>query len=286
MKRECPGLPADWLNAWLAAIGATVLVEGLTLGWTNNVVPHAVLTLPGDRDPAETLQAQMMAIDISDWPIERGLVGCEAVGLNLTIEQFRERANVARKHLNGWCLSSFYADGVIDQKRNVMVDKTPFLPGMPGKANTPSDRIAALLSSRDDFDVDATLRGFGHRQQANGLGFDAERIGSAGDDSQLFVEPVLEIMALFGLSLFPAHGARRQVRQRGWTGRKTARGSFRWPTWRYSLDSAAIDAFLDNWHAAKPSAEATSVFEVVPYQARGSNDTTRGFASHRVQHGS
>lgn len=30
----CPGLPASWINAWLAAVGATVLDSGIRLHWT------------------------------------------------------------------------------------------------------------------------------------------------------------------------------------------------------------------------------------------------------------
>ena len=34
MRHEAPGLPADWLNGWLAAIGVTVLIPGARLRWT------------------------------------------------------------------------------------------------------------------------------------------------------------------------------------------------------------------------------------------------------------
>ena len=43
MRHETPGLPADWLNGWLAAIGVTVLVPGTRLCWTDDGVPSAVL---------------------------------------------------------------------------------------------------------------------------------------------------------------------------------------------------------------------------------------------------
>ena len=32
----CPGLPGGWINAWLAAVGATVLDDRLTLRWTTD----------------------------------------------------------------------------------------------------------------------------------------------------------------------------------------------------------------------------------------------------------
>ena len=30
----CPGLPASWINGWLAAVGATVLDSRIRLHWT------------------------------------------------------------------------------------------------------------------------------------------------------------------------------------------------------------------------------------------------------------
>ena len=39
----CPGLPAHWVNAWLAAVGATRLEPRLRLRWTLDSLPRAVL---------------------------------------------------------------------------------------------------------------------------------------------------------------------------------------------------------------------------------------------------
>jgi len=41
-----PGLTADWLNAWLAAIGVTVLVPGIRLGWSADPLPVAHFDIP------------------------------------------------------------------------------------------------------------------------------------------------------------------------------------------------------------------------------------------------
>ena len=49
----CPGWPASWVNAWLAAVGATVLDERIRLRWTTDADPTAVLSSetvrPGGR---------------------------------------------------------------------------------------------------------------------------------------------------------------------------------------------------------------------------------------------
>ena len=40
----CAGLPASWLNGWLAAVGATVLDARIRLRWTTGGTPLAVLS--------------------------------------------------------------------------------------------------------------------------------------------------------------------------------------------------------------------------------------------------
>ena len=43
----CPGLPASWINAWLAAVGATVLDPRLRLHWTRGGTPAGRSPPPG-----------------------------------------------------------------------------------------------------------------------------------------------------------------------------------------------------------------------------------------------
>ena len=45
----CPGLPADWINGWLAAVGATVLDARIRLHWTTEGTPLAVLSAAEGR---------------------------------------------------------------------------------------------------------------------------------------------------------------------------------------------------------------------------------------------
>ena len=40
VERECPGLPAEWINGWLAAVGTTVLDSELRLSWTMDPSPQ------------------------------------------------------------------------------------------------------------------------------------------------------------------------------------------------------------------------------------------------------
>ena len=46
---ECPGLPAEWVNGWLAAVGTTVLDPEIQLSWTPDRSAIAVLHHPVER---------------------------------------------------------------------------------------------------------------------------------------------------------------------------------------------------------------------------------------------
>ena len=110
--------------------------------------------------------------------------------------------------------------------------------------------------------------------------------------------PVVEILAFFGLALLPVRGlgADRRLdrladvreRQRGW--RKTS-GSreprrFHWPAWGQPLDSNGIDALLDAWKPETPRGWTRvgvhAGWRAVPFQRRGSADTTRAFGAERL----
>ena len=46
---DLSGLPAEWINGWLAAVGATVLDARIRLHWMTDGVPLAVPLVRGDR---------------------------------------------------------------------------------------------------------------------------------------------------------------------------------------------------------------------------------------------
>ena len=71
-----------------------------------------------------------------------------------------------------------------------------------------------------------SLTGRAGRVKDNGLGFDQTRLGSQADETSIWIDPVVEVLAFFGLALLPVRGrgADRQLdrfadtreRQRGW----------------------------------------------------------------------
>lgn len=286
VEHICPGLPADWLNGWLAAIGATVLVNGLHLRWTDEPIPVAVLVGPDGVSIPDAIASALPAIeDLDASPIARSLHGFDEVGLNLSFDQFAERAALARESSLGWTLSSFYADALLDGGAAV-ADKGPFLPPMPGKKNAPYDRLDKLIGALDLEQIEASLDGVGKRSQQFGLGFDLNRIGSLADATDHWVDPVVELMAFAGLSLFPTRGDGSQVEQRGWSKPRTHRDGFTWAAWCPPLDRDGIDAFLDLFWSRPELAQRLGVagrWGSVPYVALGGSDATRGFGSHRME---
>lgn len=310
-ERVCPGLAADWLNAWLAAVGSTVLDDRIQLHWTPEPVPLAVLSVDGDDDPADVL--------IAAWPNRERLaampVACECPGLprmgrKVHVDVFRERVRAARSHSDSWTLSSTVTDLHVDDDGEA--SHAPLDPPGPGPTGSLHDR---LLKSHKHVDsppeqVLATLEGRASRVVDNGLGFDLARVTGQADKSQKTVDPAVEVLAFFGLALLPVRGdgtdqrmpgarSRTSTRQRGW--RTTPPRRFEWPAWLQPLDREGIDALLDAWHDSLPPMHRPgpdeeraapkhnrapwerlgvhAAWRTVGYQSRSRSDPTRGYGS-------
>lgn len=283
----CRGLPADWLNAWLAAIGSTVLCPDLRLSWTDDPVPVAVLHSPEDRDPAEMVAAAWPeSDDLASMPIARS---CEGSDLQftrkVTIELFQNRARLARQSRWGWSLSSTVTDLEADDRE---LAHARFDPPAP-QGLTLHDRLLAC-HAKEPASADrirSSLDGRAPRVALNGLGFDVRRAESPADAGSKLVDPVVEVLAFMGLALFPvrgdgAIGSSSTLRQRGWS-QDDGRARFRYPTWLHPLDCWGIDALLDAWlrRDSQRSLGVSGVWTTVEYRPRGSADVTKGYASQR-----
>lgn len=282
--RDCPGLTADWLDGWLAAVGATVLVPQMRLAWSPRLLPHAVLHVPGDDDPADHVaDALPSSADLESWPIARRLDGHAELKWDLDVATFRDRAAFARHSTAPWTLSAIYTDLSWDrEKRAHVIGRGQFATPMPGRNNTIGDRLRKLIPAAREVDLQASLEGRGTRIVNNGLGFDVGRVGSLADETEMLVDPLVELLAFYALALFPVRGdGRTDARQRGWTGRRGQAGAFRWPTWTDSLDAMAIDALLDCTEPTADRLGVTGWWQVVPFDGRGDRDVTRAYGSTR-----
>ena len=295
----CVGLPGGWVNGWLAAVGATVLDDRIRLRWTTGGSPVALLSADSIDPVAALAESWPDAVFLSDLPIAEDWRGVGKLQRRVPVEAFVERARAARGHRNSWTLSSTMTDLCVDEDGRVA--HAPFDPAGPGtikwlhhrlvKVHRHVDRPAAQLLE--------TLEGRADRVKDNGLGFDQTRLGSLEDAAAgLWVDPVVEVLAFFGLSILPVRGlgADRQLarsadvsaRQRGWR-RVAGSGeprSFRWPAWNQPLDSDGIDALMDAWNPERRSSWAGlgvhAAWRSVQYQRRASADSTRAIGSERL----
>ena len=293
----CPGLPAAWVNGWLAAVGATVLDPRLRLRWTVQGAPVAVLC-SDSADPVDAL--------VASWPDRETLDDLPTAGewrnacrleRQVTVNDFRERAMQARSASGSWTLSSTLTDLSVD--RSGKVAHAPFDAAGPGSIKWLHDRVLKVhgqAGAPSPSRLHASLRGRASRVKGNGLGFDQSRLGSLADDTDRWVEPVVELLAFFGLALFPmrASGADRRdhgkpdERPRGWRRRPRShdRRGFLWPAWELPLDAWGIDALLDVWIPWRRNTwRAVGVhagWRSVPYKSRAVADPTRAIGAERL----
>lgn len=273
------GLTGSWINGWLAAIGITVLIPDVRLRWsddddpcalfdTNDLIEKLVRALPTSEE------VRLLAI-CKDSPLSN-----YSFPRNPTLEAYRDRCRVARER-GDFSLSSTITDFTgLDSDR---LEHSPFDPSVP-KGITIHDRLVACREAIDDPEmmVTASLAGRARRVQMNGLGFDYRRIlAPTVPRANVYVDPVTELLAFYGLALIPMRGDMRHTRARGWTKSSMKRGAFTWPVWKPWLGTAGVDALLDlHWSGTTIGINMT--YSVVPYQQRSTMDSTRGFASERL----
>ncbi len=284
-----PGLTADWLNAWLAAIGVTVLVPEARLGWSTDRRPMAWFWVEGRDLPAKIAEALPSTDDLGRLSIARSLVGHPDLLRAVPLEVYKDRAAVAR-HEGDFSLEATVTDlqGSLPQGG---LPHSPFDTPAP-QGRTLHQRLAhcrSALGADLRAEVVASFGGSGRRIAANGLGFDCRRFASGVQpDAPKMVDPVVECLAFFGMALFPARGNGTRPQTRGWQDRASKVGAFRWPAWSAPLDRWAIDALLDRIPSPRERPGParllgfTSLFETVPYRPVATADTTRAYGSRRV----
>jgi hypothetical protein len=276
---HAPGLPARWVNAWLAALGVTVLLPDARLGWQGRTNPSAVFLhddFVGALAAALPDEADLHELAIARSHPQLGLEFPRKVAT----EQWIARVSLARA--GDSTLTATVTDLV--RERDEPIAHSPFDSAVP-KGLTLHDRLIRCRQEITDpvSQIAATLAGCAERKAFNGLGFDYTRLLAPTDPlGGNWCDPVVEFLAFYGLAFMPVRGDGTTLRVRGWVGRSLKRGSFSWPTWDALLDAANIDALLDQfWNGGNPAVSAA--FGSVPYQPRGSADSTRAFASERIR---
>ncbi len=275
------GWPADWVNAWLAAVGVTVLLDDVALSWTDDPLPVAEFHGDVSELPSRLFAALPDDDELGRWAISRrhgdvGIVG--EFDRNPSIEVFRERAAWARRtgdftlQATVTDLDAAAADGLLAHGR--------FDPPVP-KGITVFERFEACWSRLVQLGpsaVDESLAGRAVRQALNGLGFDFRRLQTpTAPGADPFVDVAVEVFALIGLAFVPGRGDGQRSSFRSWSAPPRGAPAFRWPVWHERLLAAGIDGLLDRFEA-NPGGGGRG-YRTVAYQAKGTSDTTRGYAA-------
>ncbi|MYB19348.1 MAG: hypothetical protein F4Y16_10215 [Holophagales bacterium] len=253
----------------------------------------AVLAAEG-IDPVSALVASWPSEDaLRDMPLADEREGVDPLGRSVPVEDFVARVRVTRGDPYSWTLSSTMTD--LQLGDGGKVEHAPLDPPVPKGLTLFSRmlRVHALVQPTAERIADG-LSGRAVRVQGNGLGFDLSRLGSLADSTDPQVEPMVELLAFFGLALFPVRGpgvavngkrsGRARAVQRGWKPKRDRNGShFVWPVWRQLLDSSGIDALLDAWkpepREAWQSLGVHAAWRTVEFQRRAERDPTRGFGA-------
>ncbi|MCY4026085.1 MAG: hypothetical protein OXH75_07185 [Acidobacteria bacterium] len=290
-------MPGAWINGWLAAVGATVLDARVRLHWTSGGAPLAVLSASEGDPLAALVESWPDRALLSDLPIAESWRATGEVRRKVPVETFAARARVARGHPHAWTLSSTMTDLCVDEQGEVK--HAPFDPSVP-RGVTLHQRLMTVGEAvkPSAVHIGDSLAGRAVRVNANGLGFDLARLGSQADETSNRIDPVVEVLAFFGLALLPVRGVgadRRldhcadvRVEQRGCrriSGSRDPR-RFHWPAWGQPLDMSGIDALLDAWN---PEQRHTWVrvgvhegWRAVPFQPGVPTDPTRAFGAERL----
>ena len=299
---KCPGLRADWINGWLAAVGATVLEPRLRLHWTEAANPVAVLSSTEVEPVSALVAAWPDKSQLDDLPIAKNWMGQHGqdtgvIGRKVEVEDFRKRAQAIRGHPRSWTLTSTITDLALN---NGNVSNAPFNPSVP-RGITLHERLQNSHRSVESSQewIKDSLKGFGQRVVSNGLGFDQTRISSLADDTKKLTDPVIEVLAFYGLALFTVRGNgidrqsagrsrnnSNRERQRGWRALEKGQYCFSWPVWSHALDSDGIDALMDLWKPARKRLWSRlgvhAGWRTVKFEPTTKKDVTRGFGSERL----
>jgi hypothetical protein len=287
---RAPGLTADWLNGWMAAVGVCVLLPDVTMSWSDDPVPIAVFH-GTTTDLPERIVASISSLDTSNDSsyARRCVQSSHELNLDPSKDVFAERASLDRSRRLSF-LAALHTDLGRDRDGVKAVVRGPLYAGAP-KGRTMHDRAAALTSAFEgepnrDAVVKATLAGLGRRVNMMGLGLDYRRLTPWSETkTPPYVDPVIELLALGAFPLFPLRGDGRVARQRGWSA-ALFRPTFVWPAWRLPLDIWAIDALLDQIHgignSRRDALGCLAIFESVRFRKRNSSDTDDGYGARRV----
>ena len=145
------GLPASWLNGWLAAVGATVIVPELKLSWSKGPDPVAVLHLSSGADVSAAVAEALPSLgDLNDLAIARRRDDVPELPRKADLDAFRARACLVQKGaLSPVDRSLELSMTDLYDLKDFEVPHAPFDPVVP-KGLTLHERVVACRKKLED----------------------------------------------------------------------------------------------------------------------------------------
>ena len=140
---------------------------------------------------------------LKDLPIAENWKGAGQLRRKVSVDAFAARAQAARGHRHSWTLSSTLTDLSVDE--NGEVAHAPFDPAGPGTIKWLHHRLMKVHEQVEPSveRIGDSFAGRAVRVKDNGLGFDQTRLGSQSDVTSIWIDPVVEALAFFGLPFCP-----------------------------------------------------------------------------------
>lgn len=267
--RHCPGWRADHLSGWLAAVGATVLADGLTLAWTREASPYALVGHP-DNDPIKVLSDVWPSVE--KWrrlplPLHPD-PGATTQKRSLYRPDWEHWTDLARRtrihHSDGLLPSATHTDVVSEKVSNKPIPSPATGPiagrGTRGRsahhkaqfavaaAQPPDEMIERSAAGRLPRSARVTKGKTKGKKGIDGWGVDPYRLMPSEAGGEPTVEPVIETLTLWGLAMLPVTATGNvRVTRRGRITNVPEPDILVWPAWSQPLDRHGIDALLDAW---------------------------------------
>ena len=263
--QHCPAWRADHLPAWLAAVGAAHLCGGVTLAWTNEPSPYALLNHPTNNPLNVIATAWPTPETWQQLPLpHHPNPDATTKDRSLHRPDWAQWATLAQRsrldHTHGLLPSATHTDLTAEKIRNKPIPSpaTGPIAGRGSRGRSAHHKATTVLKTirNPKQMIHQSTAGTLPRsptqknKHLDGWGIDPYRLMPSERGGQPTVDPIIETLTLWGLAQLPVTTTTTgHVTRRGHITNTTPTDTLVWPAWTQPLDHHGIDALLDTWRS-------------------------------------